>query len=477
MRTADPTVRYGPDMTQPPRPRRRRRIVGRVLAGLLALVLVALVGGYWYARPLLLTGTGYAAHNACAVEFVTGRTDPQSDLPPNPLVPYLDTSTEKTGNDGGVASSSIKGLLSGQKAWFTPGLGCTVGDEPGSFGRVTGVTAGKNPYTSIAAPKPNATVDAAMARAFGDDLDEAGKKALGTRGIVVLRGGNLIGERYADGFDATTPQLGWSMTKSVAVLMAGRLAQEGKLKVTDDHLRPEWTDARADITIDHLMRMTSGLEWDETYDLGTPITRMLYLEPDMASYVGSLPQAHPAGRYQQYSSGSTNLLCSVIQERAGHAADAPADFPRTLLFQPLGLSSAVLEPDAAGLPVCSSYLWATPRDWAAIGQFALQDGTWGDTQLLPTDWMKQTTTVVPAADGTDDEGYAAGWRSNSLPDGSLVDKLLPADAYQAVGHDGQRIVVVPSANLVVVRLGFSPDAEDLRVNQLVNTLVSLPVGG
>ncbi|HQY98214.1 MAG TPA: serine hydrolase, partial [Phycicoccus sp.] len=259
-------------MTQPPRRGRTGRIVRRVLAGLLALVLVALVGGYWYARPLLLTGTGYAAHNACAVEFVTGRDDPQTDLPPNPLVPYLDTTTEKLGTDGGMASSSIKGLLAGQKAWFTPGLGCVVAKEKGEYGTVTAVPAGKNPYTSTPAPTMRPDVSEAIAKAFGDDLDEAGRKTLGTRAIVVLRGGTLVGERYADGFDATTPQLGWSMTKSVAVLMAGRLAQEGKLNVTDKGLMSQWTDGRADITVDQLMRMTSGIQWDETYDLGTPIT-------------------------------------------------------------------------------------------------------------------------------------------------------------------------------------------------------------
>ena len=464
-------------MTQPPRRGRTGRIVRRVLAGLLALVLVALVGGYWYARPLLLTGTGYAAHNACAVEFVTGRDDPQTDLPPNPLVPYLDTTTEKLGTDGGMASSSIKGLLAGQKAWFTPGLGCVVAKEKGEYGTVTAVPAGKNPYTSTPAPTMRPDVSEAIAKAFGDDLDEAGRKTLGTRAIVVLRGGTLVGERYADGFDATTPQLGWSMTKSVAVLMAGRLAQEGKLKVTDKGLMSQWTDGRADITVDQLMRMTSGIQWDETYDLGTPITRMLYLEGSMADYVADLPLAHKPGTYQQYSSGSTNLLCRVIQERNGHADDAPADFPRTLLFEPLGLSSAVLEPDAVGLPVCSSYMWATPRDWAAVGQFALQEGQWRGEQLLPADWMKETTSVVAASEGTDDEGYAAGWRANVRADGSVIDAALPADTYDARGHDGQRIVVVPSAKLVVVRLGFSPDAEDLRVNELVKTLASIPTGG
>jgi CubicO group peptidase (beta-lactamase class C family) len=219
------------------------------------------------------------------------------------------------------------------------------------------------------------------------------------------------------------------------------------------------------------MRMTSGLSWDETYALGTPITTMLYAEPDMAAYAASQPLAHQPGTYQQYSSGSTNILCSWLTT----LPDVPdTDFPRTALFAPLGLSSAVWEPDASGVPVCSSYLWATPRDWATIGQFALQDGVWAKKRLLPEGWMTQSTTVTPTPQ-SEEKGYAAGWWVNRLPDGSLVDPDLPADAYWASGQDGQRLFVVPSAGLVVVRLGFSPEvpAGQLRTSQLVKDLVTL----
>jgi CubicO group peptidase (beta-lactamase class C family) len=312
-------------------------------------------------------------------------------------------------------------------------------------------------------------VSTALAKAFGDDLPVAQRTALGTRGIVVVHDGALLAERYAAGFSATTPQLGWSMSKSVANLLVGRLVQQGMIAVQDSHLRPEWTDQRATITVDQLMRMTSGLSWDETYDLGTPITRMLYLENDMGGYAASLPLAHPPGTYLQYSSGSTNILCAVLARRAGVAAD----LPRREIFAPLGLTSAVWEPDGVGTPVCSSYLWATPRDWAAIGQFALQGGRWGTQQLLPARWMATSTTARPVAT-SQEKGYAAGWWVNKQADGSLVDPALPADAYYADGHDGQRLYVVPSAKLVVARLGFSPNVADadLRVGTLVRDLVA-----
>lgn len=444
------------------------RMFRRVLLGVLVLALVALVAGYWWQRPMLRTGTGYAAHNACAVEHVAGRDDPEADLPENPLVPYLRSGG--TDDEVGVRTSLL-GVLAAQRAWYVePGFGCVLAEEPPALGASTEVDPAANPFAGLphageVSGMDREAVDEAVSRAFGLDLPDAEREALGTRSVVVVKDGVLVAERYAPGFRPDTPQLGWSMTKSVASLLTGRLVQQGLVALDDDRLRPEWDDERADITVEHLLRMTSGLAWDETYDLGTPITRMLYAEPDMAAYVATRPGAHDPGTYQQYSSGSTNLLCSVLAERAGVAAD----LPRRELFAPLGLASAVLEPDASGNPVCSSYLWATPRDWAAVGQFALADGVWGGERLLPEGWMELTTTTVEVE--TEDPGYAAGWWANLLPDGTLVAPTLPADTYFAKGHDGQRIVVVPSEELVVVRLGFSPEVEDVGEESLTAGLI------
>jgi CubicO group peptidase (beta-lactamase class C family) len=424
------------------------RRIGIAVAAVLVVLTVAVTGVYLWQGPLLLTGTGYAAHNACAVELVTGRDDPASDLPPNPLVPYLDVDV-----DGEVATASVFGVGTPQQARYTEGFGCTLASAPLDLGEATPVSGAGNPFTDAATPASTPELEAALDRAFAAGEPDEVVANLGTRGVVIVKDGELVAERYADGFDASTPQLGWSMTKSVTSLMTGMLVQQGVVSLGDDHLRPEWTDERADITVENLLRMNAGLEWDETYDLGTPITRMLYLEPDMGSYVAGLPLAHGIGEVQQYSSGSTTLLCSVLASRTGLGAD----LPRQTLFSALGLSSAVLEPDASGTPVCSSYMWATPRDWAAVGQFALQNGEWNGKQLLPGDWMTQSLSGTDT-DVSDDPGYGMGWRVNELPDGSLRWPSLPADAYSANGHDGQLMLVIPSEELVVVRLGFTPAA-------------------
>lgn len=431
----------------------------RVLLGVLVLVLVGGIGGYWYVRPLLLTGTGYAAHSACAMADFA---DAGPDLPPNPLVPYLRIDETLEGS-----SATVLGVLAGQRAWRSPGFGCTLADEAPDFDSSTPVAGGA--LSDLPTPTATPEVAAALASAFGDDLDVAGRERLGTRGIVVLQDGELVAERYADGFGAAVPQLGWSMAKSATNLLTGRLVKEGLVDLSDTGLRAEWTDERASISIEDLLRMTSGLSWDETYDLGTPITRMLYLEPDMARYVAGQDLVHPVGEYQQYSSGSITLLCSVLADRSRLGAN----LPRQELFAPLGLGSAVWEPDAVGTPVCGSYLWATPRDWASLGQFALQDGVWEGKRLLPEGWMNESTTVKPV-EASEEEGYASGWWVNQLADGSLANPDLPIDAYWAVGHDGQRMYVVPSSNLVVVRMGFSPDVpgDELRADALLADVVA-----
>ena len=435
----------------------RHRRWPKLLALVLAVVLLAGIGGYWYLRPLLRTGTGYAAHNHCAVTMLAGRSNPEADLPPNPLVPYLRFDAGQPGR----SRATVLGVLAGQNAWETE-FGCVVAANAPTLPAALVVPPAAEFPTQL-----DASLDSAVARAFGDDLDQAGRTALGTRAVIVVKGGTVVAERYADGFTADTVQLGWSMTKSVTNLLTGRLVRERGVSLTDDHLRPEWTDQRADITIDDLLRMTSGLAWDETYDLGTPITQMLYGEPDMAAFVAAQQGEHTPGDFQQYSTGSTNLLCSVLLAKA----DGDANLPRELLFEPLGLGSAVLESDAVGNPVCGSYLWATPRDWARIGQFALDDGVISGRRLLPEGWMAESTTPRAVAE-TDAAGMGASWWANRLPDGALVEPTLPADAYWASGHDGQKLVVVPSADLVVARLGFTPEVDDERAAQLVADVIA-----
>lgn len=443
----------------------------RVLLIVLGLVLTLLAGGLAYARPLLLTATGYAAHNACAVRLVVGRPPGSAaeDLPPNPLVPLLRTTVDE---EAGTARATLVGLFA-QTAHRAEGTGCTLGEDPVE---VPAPPPLPDPDPDVAWPEgalvevvEDPAVEAALDRWFAED--DAQGRVVGTRAVVVVHDGRIVAERYADGFDASTLQLGWSMAKSVTSTMVGRLVEAGQIALEDDHLLQVWADDdRADITVADLLHMASGLEWDETYDLGTAITEMLYLTDDMGAFAASQPLVHEAGTHQQYSSGTTNLLCDVLHDRSGLGAGMAQE----LVFEPLGMASAVLEPDASGELVCSSYLWATPRDWARFGLWALQDGEWAGQQLLPEDWISWSTEVRGFAT-TEDPGHAAHWWANTLPDGSLVLPEVPADAFWASGHDGQRVFVVPSADLVVVRMGFTPEipGDELGFGPLLGELVDL----
>lgn len=258
------------------------------------------------------------------------------------------------------------------------------------------------------------------------------------------------------------------MAKSVTNAIAGRLVDQGVIAVADASLLPAWDgDPRADITIDDLLRMTPGLEWDETYALSSTITEMLYLESDMGGFTAAQPLTHDVGGYQQYSSGTTNLLCDVLHQRSGTGEELGTE----TVFRPLGMASAVLEPDTTGGLVCSSYLWATPRDWARFGLWFAQNGEWEGRQLLPPDWVDYSTSTIDIEG--EEEGYGAHWWVNRRADESLVMPDVRADAFWASGHDGQRVFVIPSADLVVVRMGFTPeiDSGELGFEQLLTDLI------
>ncbi|MGN0102569.1 MAG: serine hydrolase domain-containing protein [Dietzia sp.] len=437
---------------------RRRKVLIAALA-VLALLAAAVVAAGVHFRPLLLTGTGYAAHNACALHFLVGRQDVEADLPPNPLVPYLRTGIDE---ETGTATASVLGVGFRQTAHVSEhgcalgGRAAGVGDAPPSLAAARDDGPGVRLVEATDAP-------AEVAAALDDTAAHEG-----TRGLVVVHRGEILAEWYAAGFGPDTRQLGWSMAKSVASTLVGRARLEfpdADLDPAATGLRPEWTDERAQISLDHLLRMTSGLEWDEEYDLGTPVTRMLYLEPDMAGYAASRPPAHAPGDFRQYSSGTTNIVCDLLHERTGMGPEMAEE----LLFRPLGMRSAVLEADASGRSVCSSYLWATPRDWARFGQFVLDDGQIDGQRLLPEGWMDYATTHVAA--GGEPEPYGAQWWLNRAADGDpLRFDRMPPDAYWASGHDGQYVVVVPSADLVVVRTGFTPGSslDEVGVDRLVD---------
>jgi CubicO group peptidase (beta-lactamase class C family) len=316
-----------------------------------------------------------------------------------------------------------------------------------------------------------AEVAALDAYAFTPSGQDADRKGIRTDGLLVIHRGVVTYERYGRGFGADTPHLAWSASKTVTQALAGVAAAHRALSTEDSickHL-PAAGPAHCGITVRSLMESTSGLDWSETYEgLGlqaSSVLAMLYGEGrrDMAGFVLSHGEVALPGARWNYSSGDAVVLAAVV-DRAMVAAGAGADWPRRLLFQPLGLRSATLERDAAGTPVGSSYFYATPRDLARLGWLYAKDGCWQGRALLPRGWVDAATEVSGAFRGRSagfrrQSGGAYGWdvwlnrRVPELGWTTLPWPGAPEDAFAARGHWGQEIVIMPSLEMVVVRTG------------------------
>lgn len=431
------------------------------------------------AAPAAEVGTGYYAEAACATRYVLGKYNWDPDIPDNPLAGLITPARNIMEHS---TSASILGLYT-KRAYGVDNSGCVIADTPPKYSTsVPDIDTRAEQIRTAGGGVPQPTVEPSDPKRK-KELDKAVEDALdvkGARAVVIMKQGAVVGEGYAKDFNANTPQLGWSMSKSLTNLMAGRLAMENKnFSVKDSHLRPEWNgegDERADITIDQLMRMTSGLEWNENYDTGGDTPQMLYRQPNMPEYVADKPLEHTPGTYQEYSTGSTNLLCNAMQEKSGMGID----MAWRLIFKPLGMLSAEMAPDASGNLVCGSYTWATPRDWAKMGQFVANGGEINGEKLLPDGWLKESTTAtkVSERDDPNSPAYGAGWWLNKSANGSLFFKDLPADMIWADGHDGQYTVIIPSKNVVVVRQGFSENSTLVSSGTLdvVRTALKSPEG-
>jgi len=277
-----------------------------------------------------------------------------------------------------------------------------------------------------------------------------------TRGVVVVYDGQLVKERYAEdeGFSTHTPHYGWSMTKSVTSALIGiRMDQLVGLDIYDPAPVAEWgdpLDPRHAITTDQLLRMSSGLVFDEDY--GSPfsdVPMILYGNIlDRPAYAANKPLLADPDTLWQYSSGTSAILSGIIRSTFPTLAEYFA-FPRRELFDRIGMRSAFIEVDQIGNFLGGSHMWATPRDWARFGLLCLQDGVWEGERILPEGWVEYVTTPTPTH--PNDSYGAQFWLNvgqNNYPS-------LPEDLFACEGHDRQRVTVIPSRNLVIVRVGYT----------------------
>ncbi|HET6252792.1 MAG TPA: serine hydrolase [Puia sp.] len=434
----------------------------RILLILKFLVLVVGIGLIVLIRESLPIISGYGAKVLCSGVFVAGRNPDQ--VIKNDLSGFPSNLGTYTVNR---ADSSVTGKVWGmavRKAIYRYGLGATLvsgmteeelreqridraaapavnpdtmnwplGDR---VGRVEDALGGGPGLSADGDGVDTAALSEAVGMAFGDH----GIKGTGTRAVIVVHRGQIIAERYAPGFDRHTRLTGWSMTKGITGALIGILVREGRLNIAQRAPVDIWQDdERSKITMENLLRMNSGLKWWEFYGGPSDATRMLFKEKDMGEYAMKSKLAHQPGEVFYYSSGTANILSSVIRQTVGDSDYYR--FPYEQLFYRIGMYSAVLEPDAGGTFVGSSYCYATARDWARFGLLYLQDGVWNGQRVLPEGWVNFTRTG---------EEYGALWwlnRGGRHPH-------VPKDCYACEGYEGQYIWVIPSKDLVVVRMAL-----------------------
>jgi len=417
-------------------------------------------------------GAGIAAELGCSGVFVMGR-DPQDVLaqdlvPTDPLLAHVTLTVDLPHQS--VSAKLLFGLMT-RTSLYRPGVGCTLLnkiDEAALHGQLAGL----KPMLPAERPAPwpegdavdltqtqagvdRAALDAAVAGAFAETA--LGGK-IDTRAIIVAYKGQIIAERYAPGYSKDTRLLGWSMSKSVTSALVGTLVADGKLALDQPPPVPalrQAKDGRETITLKQLLRMRSGLAFEETYGPGDDSTAMLFGEDDMAAYAASRKLTHVPGRAWSYSSGTANILAHLVFDAAGGDLVHNYDYARAHLFEPAGMTSAVFEPDGTGSFVGSSYLYMTARDWARFGELYLDGGVINGHRLLTPEWVGFSQTGAGLID--EPGGYGAQFWLND--NGDKPPRLrwphVPQDTYMALGHNDEIVAIVPSRQLVFVRLGWT----------------------
>jgi CubicO group peptidase (beta-lactamase class C family) len=279
-----------------------------------------------------------------------------------------------------------------------------------------------------------------------------------TSAFVVTYKGRLIGERYMNGITATTPLESWSMGKSVTATMMGVLIRQGAYQLDQPAPVPEWQtpgDRRQKIRISDLLHMSSGLRIkapdDPDFDPKAGYPDHLYLYTGRVNsfhYAASRPPQWPpntVGRYRNTDPVLTNYLVRLAVEKRG---EEYLSFPQRALFDKIGIRSMVIETDPYGNFLAQGYDLMSGRDWARLGNLYLQDGSWMGERILPEGFVKFVSTVAPAWAADKRPIYGGFFWING--DGALP---VPREAFHMSGAGGQTVLIVPSHDLVVVRIG------------------------
>ena len=426
------------------------RLLKKSAKYIVLLLIIGLVYVVYSQYPRLNILSGYSAKNMSSSVFVAGREADFTDKTDNNFSP-VNIADDKVDYTSKFVETSVYGMMK-RKAIYREGLGSVL------------VTAGFDEDHPFLVPKRN-KVSTNLSFPYGEKeqkdtvfqnvnykaLTEAVNKTFDsikkTRAVLVIYKDQIIAEQYGSNFDKASKILGWSMTKSITSTIYGILQKQGRLDVNEKPRIDTWkNDERSQITINDLLHMNSGLEWVEDYNKISDVTKMLFLAEDMGGIQENKDLTGEINDSWNYSSGTSNLLSKNLRNYFS-SQQAYLDFWYSALIDKIGMHSMLLEADLSGSYVGSSYGWATPRDWAKFGLLYLHRGNWNGEQLFDESWVDYITTPTNSSNGE----YGGHFWLNAggyYPD-------APKELYSANGYQGQRVFILPSKELVIVRMGLA----------------------
>ncbi|MEO0570409.1 MAG: serine hydrolase [Bacteroidota bacterium] len=436
----------------------------RILFVLAIIIILVIVENY----PKLNIISGYAS-KYMASSVLIGNQMPATINSQDLNVPLINLATTDFDEDGVFGVSNVYGLME-RRAIDRKELGAVLVNGDYKEGEPYLQPKRSRHFDSIPYPFGHLPAkDSIFPEIDYDQLNQAVALPFGnpvlqkTRTLLILYKGHLIHENYVEGFDKNTPVLGWSMTKSVLATLYGILELRGKLEMDWPAPIAEWkNDERKNITLNHLLRMQSGLKWEEDYTKISDVTKMLFLESDMTQAQKEKEAIAAPAEIWNYSSGTTNLLSGILRQQF-RTHQEYLDFPYNALIDKIGARSMLIEADLKGNYVGSSYGWANTRDWGRLGQLYLDNGNWNGEQLFAKEWIAYITQPTQDSSGT----YGAHFWLNA--EGKYPD--VPKDLYSMNGYQGQYVFMIPSKDLVVVRTGLA-EYPEFDINGFLSALVA-----
>jgi CubicO group peptidase (beta-lactamase class C family) len=402
--------------------------------------------------------SGFAAKSVASGHFIDNRKLKLIESGDNdiPLITMASNNIDETGQ---FATATVFGLKK-RKAIYREGLGATLIDDDFDVTEAYEVPKRKNEDVDTPFPYGDAEQKdtifkniaySKLRKAVNNAFDAKGTVSKRTRSLIVIYKDQIVAEQYATGFTKESKILGWSMTKSITATLFGILQKQGKFDINEPAPISEWQkDDRKKITTNDLLHMNSGLAWEEDYSTICDATKMLFLSKNMGRVQLEKEAAFVPNTHWNYSSGTTNLLSYILREQF-RTHQEYLDFWYSALIDKIGMQSMVIETDMAGNYVGSSYGWATTRDWAKFGLLYLHEGNWNGEQLFDKSWAKYVATPTEGSKGD----YGAHFWLNA---GGRYPEA-PKDLYSANGFQGQKVFIIPSRHLVIVRMGLTSDKD------------------